>query len=234
LSTLIRATKTKLSHAAVWLLQLSSAFPVVARSQQQGCPKVGQRHGAYSNLSVTLCFQDADKGARHLEIASPNGAIQLVVDGNEGKFTQNGESIGGPFLIANDSEIIWSPDSRAILLTFRLGGLGPVKTGVLYVHPEASPNASDITKLIQKEFFSRHPDGFCSKDVNVGALSWDNSSQKAVLIAEVPSSSSCGDMLGYFEAYEVAIPEGRVLARYSQKDTVKRWRKILAPDILAK
>jgi len=39
-------------------------------------------------------------------------------------------------------------------------------------------------------------------------------------------------MIGYFEAYIVSIPEGNILARYSQRETVRRWRKTLISEML--
>jgi hypothetical protein len=112
-----------------------------------------------------------------------------------------------------------------------LGGEGPGTAGVIYVRQEA-PGVPDITDLIIKDFASRHPDSICSDAANVGGLSWVDGSDRAVFIAQEPSSSSCGSLIGYWESYVVSIPQGKILARYSKKETVRRWRKILVPEML--
>jgi hypothetical protein len=218
------------------MLQLLSFYLLLTgflgdRVREPNCPKTGERPGFYSKLGIILCFQDVDNEIRHLEIPSPDGSDLLVVDGYDGKFTKNGKQVGHSFKVARDEEVIWSPDSTALIFTTSYGGLGPVVAGVGYVHKHG-PEVPDVTKPIQKDFAARHRCGPCCDDVNVGGLAWEEGSKRAIFIAEVPSSSSCGDMLGYFEAYVVSIPQGQILARYPKKDAVKRWRKVLARGML--
>ena len=179
-----------------------------------------------------MCFQDIDKEIRHLEVPSPDGSTMLVVDGYEGKFNKRGQSAGKSFTLGRDEEVIWSPDSQAIIVSLSLGGTGPVAAGVVYVSPRGF-EAPDVTKAIRKDFASRHPNVPCNESVNVAGLSWEGSSLRAVFLAEVPSSSACGDLMGRFEAYVVSLPDGKILTRYTQNDTVKRWRKVLSPQMLS-
>ncbi len=225
-------SRRKPEVAALLLLVLLACSPTFARPPQHGCPKGGTHGGIYSKLGVALCFQNVERDQRHLEILSPNASVSLIIDGYQGKFVQNGGQIGNTFEVASDSQVIWSPDSRAVLLTFSLGGLGPVKTGILYVHPDAVAGTPDLTSLVQKNFAAHHSSEPCAKDVNVGALSWSADSQHVILIAAVPSSSSCGASMGNFEAYDVSPQNGQVLAWYSEKDAIRKWRKILAQDML--
>ena len=214
-----------------WMLAILAALSPTAAAQQTSCPEIGNKPGLTSKLAVYLCFQDEDSKIRHLEIPSPDGSVLLVVDGNEAKFTENGRVISGPFLVVDDADIIWSPDSRAIILDFSLGGQGPGRAGVIYVRQEVA-DVPDITELIVNDFVSRHPGNLCSDAANITGLSWVNGSNSAVFIAQEPSSSSCGSLIGYFEAYIVSIPEGNILARYSQRETVRRWRKTLISEML--
>jgi len=197
------------------------------------CRKDGQRPGYYSRRGIILCFQDIDSQKRHLEIPSPDGSIILTVDGNEGTFKLNGKQIGQSFSVPVDAEIIWSPDSQFIINTMSLGGLGPVTAGISYVVP-GRPEIPDVTIPIQKDFAAHHSGSPCTKKVNVGGLTWEKDSRTAVLLAEVPASSACGSLMGYFEAYEVSVPEGKILARHDNRETIKRWRKVLTPQMLEK
>jgi hypothetical protein len=208
------------------------SLTAASSAQEHPCPLAGEKPGMYSRLGTILCFQDVDAERRHLEIPSPDGSILLLVDGTTGKIIKDGRQLGPSFDIGiEETDVIWSPDSRALITTLSLGGLGPVSAGVSYIDDDLRPEVPSITKLIQKDFVLRHPDEPCNKSVNVGGLTWEGS-DKVVFIAEIPSSSSCGKMLGYFETYVVSIPGGKILARYSHKQTVKRWRSILAPRML--
>jgi hypothetical protein len=210
------------------LVSLSAA----SSAKEHSCPTTGEKPGMYSRLGTILCFQDVDAERRHLEIPSPDGAVLLLVDGTTETVVKGGRQLGPSFDIGTEeTDVIWSPDSRAVITTLSLGGLGPVSAGVSYIPDGLRPEVPSITKLIQKDFALRHPDRPCNENVNVAGLTWEGS-HKAVFAAEVPSSSSCGKMIGYFEGYVVSIPEGKILARFSHKQTVKRWRSILAPQML--
>ncbi len=215
-----------------WLLTLMTCLLGRFVGTQQSCPRTGERPGYASKLGVILCYQDFDGGHRHLEIPSPDGAVLLVVDGDSGKFMESTKQLGQPFTVGRDEEIIWSPDSKALIFTLNLGGLGPTIASVGYVDSKVDLQLPDFTATIKADFAARHVGAECSKDVNVGGLAWEEGSKRAVFVAEVPSSSSCGKMLGHFEAYVISIPEGKILARLSQKETKKRWRKILIPELL--
>lgn len=215
----------------IWFFLISGFSPNSQRIKM-ACPNSGEKSGFYSQLAINLCFQDDESERRHLEIPSPDGSVVLVVDGYRGKFVEKGHQIGEQLLIMRNSDVIWSPDSRAVVLTSSLGAIGPVTAAVIYVHTELFQEEPDITNLVQQEFASHHPHGPCSKEVNVGGLSWEPGSKSAVFLAQVPPSSSCGGMLGYFEAYVVTLPKARIVARYPQKDAIQHWRKILRPEML--
>src|SRR3974390_2170378 len=81
------------------------------------CPTSGSPGFRLSKISTNLCFQDRDNKNRHLYVPSPDGSVVLAVDGYEGKFVKNGKMVGEPFRVAEDEDIIWSPDSTAIMIT---------------------------------------------------------------------------------------------------------------------
>jgi hypothetical protein len=214
-----------------WLLVFLGNFSLLLPTRGDVCPAGGRKGGYFSKKAVSLCFQDVDKGIRHLEIPSPNQSVVLAVDGNQGRFLVNGRTVAGPIAVAPDEEVIWSPDSKAVIFTIILGGLGPVSAGISFVNPTA-PSVPAITEALQEDYSARHPGQPCSHDVNVAGLAWMNDSSQAVFITEIPSSSSCGQGMGNFESYVVSIPAGKIQERLDEQDTIKRWRNILSPDLL--
>jgi hypothetical protein len=214
-----------------WLLVVIGSFSTGLPTTVAGCPEIGARPGSFSKVSVDLCFQNDGTELRHLEIASPDGSLRLVVDGQEAQVFSKKRPIGRSFSAARDEEIIWSPDSHALLFTVSFGGAGPVSAGFAAVQETTSTASSDLTATIRRDFVSRHSDDKCNSDINVGGLSWVDGSDKAVLIAEVPPSPQCEESGGYFEAYVVSFPDGRIVERYSMNESIRRWRGVFGPRL---
>jgi hypothetical protein len=158
--------------------------------------------------------------------------VTFVVEGYEGRFIKNGKEVGEPIYVYDDCEVLWAPDSSAIIRTHSLGGLGPVYAWVFYVQPEPNLKVPDVSKRIREDFASRYPGNACAKDVNVGALAWEDGSNRAVLVAQVPDTTRCGNLRGHFDSYVVSIPNGIILARSSQEETIQRWHSVLSPELL--
>jgi hypothetical protein len=217
------------------ILLISGCVSKVAHGQQLTCPETGAKPGDednYSQLSVRLCWQDFANGKRHLRIWSPDHSVLLSVDGKNGELYKNGRALGKRFEIG-DEEWLWSPDSRAIILTTHLGNAGEEIASVDFIPKSAGIAVpEDMMKTIQKHFATRHPQLKCVGDTNVGGLTWLDGSKKAVLIAEIPPSPHCERADGYFEAYVLSIPAGRILQQYSMAETVKRFGSILGPRLL--
>jgi hypothetical protein len=214
-----------------WLVLIFGSFLGNLHAAKSGCPVVGERPGydSYSQLSIGLCFQNEKNQSRHLEVFSPDRSVMLEVDGQDARFIASGHNVGRPLMIFPDEQVIWSPDSRALIFTSSLGAAGPVITGIGFVRGE--PEVPDVTVLIQRDFAAGHGDDPCRKDANVGGLAWARDSGEAVVVAEVPPSPQCEETGGYFGAYVISVPEGKILRRYSMKDTMTRWRRILGPRL---
>jgi len=84
------------------------------------CPTSGHPGFRISKISTNLCFQDLTKKYRHLYVPSPDSSVVLIVDGYEGRFVKHGKTLGQPFKVAEDEDIIWSSDSTAIMVTVNL------------------------------------------------------------------------------------------------------------------
>ena len=189
------------------------------------CPTSGHPGFRISKVSTNLCFQDLNKKYRHLYVPSPDSSVVLIVDGYEGRFVKNGKTLGQPFKVAEDEDIIWSPDSTAIMVTVNLER-DLFSTTLAYTDPNR-PQPPNITALVQKDSALRHPCVTASESVAVFGLSWQKGSRQAVLVAALPESCS-GDSDG-FDAYIIAIPEGAILGRYPQSVAQKKFHKVMLP-----
>jgi hypothetical protein len=209
-----------------WLLLTLGNLLITSQNLPDGCPPQG-RAGDFSRLSIDLCFQDAENERRELELPSPDHSLRLVVNGEDGQVYARGQKVGPSFAITRDEEIIWSPDSRALLFTISFGAAGPVLANFGTVQRASTDKDTDVTQTIRVDFASRHSKDRCHAEANVGGLAWLDGSRKAVFVAEVPPSPQCEKDGGYFEGYVVSFPDGSILERHSMKETIRRWRGVL-------
>lgn len=210
------------------------AFFLVPASQGQkvACPESGIKaaDGSYSKLSVRLCWQNERKNERHLKIASPDGSVLLEVSADEGQLFKDKSAIGNHFAVAPDVEWLWSPDSQGMIITSLIGNPTPVITAVSFV--DDTLTAPELMKKVQVDFAARHPELPCAQDPNVAGLTWTKDSKEVVLVAEIPASPRCEKADGYFEAYVISIPRGQIIERYSMRETVTKFRKVLGSGLL--
>jgi hypothetical protein len=61
--------------------------------------------------------------------------------------------------------------------------------------------------------------------VNVAAIRWTERSNRLLMMAWVPDSSSFGANLGRYNGYEVETRTGRILRRYDQREFKQRFGK---------
>lgn len=218
----------------LWFLVLMSGFQTPVPRASNGCPASGQP-GVYSRYGIVLCFQDFGAGQRHLDIPSPDGSARYVVNGDTGQFYVAGKSVGGSEGVANDEELIWSPDSRAVITTICFSAEGMCSAGMGYIDGRASPVVPDVTQPIRRSFVSRHPEraklacGYID-DIDVGGLGWLDS-KKALFTAQIASSPHCGDDWGYLDVYVISFPEGKILGVYAMHEALKRFKRFLGPGL---
>lgn len=217
----------------LWFLLLLSGFQAPVPHASNDCP-VGGQPGVYSKYSVELCFQNFDKGERHLDILSPDGSARLVVDGDKGQFYMGRRAVGEHLLVGNDEEWIWSPDSRAVMTTMCFSAEGMCSAGVGYIN-NLDSEVPDVTPMIRRSFVARHPTRAklaCGDidDIVVAGLGWQDS-DKALFTAQIASSPQCGDDWGYFDVYVISFPEGKILSVYAMHEALKRFKRFLGPGL---
>jgi hypothetical protein len=141
-----------------------------------------------------MVCEDAANTQMHLEMPSPDEKKVLVVQGWDVSgpiflFLKSDRKhehplLGGPTVAWDGSEVLWSLDSKAVAVTTCFGGLGPCVVATT----EANTSPTDVVK---DAFSAGHKDDACFTNANVGALTWENSSDMIVVIAEVPPSPQC-------------------------------------------
>jgi hypothetical protein len=123
-----------------------------------------------------------------------------------------------------NAEVSWSPDSRAFFLTYSDGGaVGTYHVKIVYL----TPRGLHVVEPISNGRVLSTPKCLTPERPNVGAITWPRGiSSRLVIAVEVPPHSSCASM-GTFRAFEIALPRGRVLRRYTQKQA----KRVFANEI---
>jgi hypothetical protein len=128
-----------------------------------------------------------------------------------------------------DSEVGWSPDSKAFFVTYSDGGnIGTFHVKVFHVNisglRESEPIPNGRNLLVPKCFDPEYP--------NVGAIKWLKDSSRLLIAVEVPPHSSCASM-GTFRAYEISVPDGKVLKQYGQLRAKALFSGSLGQELVA-
>ncbi len=127
------------------------------------------------------------------------------------------------------SEVLWSPDSQALAITWSDGGyVGTWRPRVFLVARGRVQEARVVEEML-KDFavrFTCEKLGDLKDSANVAVLHWIKGSSKLLLVAEVPNHSSCKDM-GSVMGYIVSVPSGKVLQRLSLRQLRAQWGQFL-------
>ncbi|MCU1285653.1 MAG: hypothetical protein JWO13_2003 [Acidobacteriales bacterium] len=181
--------------------------------------------GCWSRNAVSLSnrYDSSTKAGRTLEyrIKSPDGTKSAIVIGAFLYLEVGDHRIKSSRGVNFIAEIKWSPDSKAFFVTQSDGGsIGTYYVDVFLAGDEnltwVNP-AKTVEKDFKKQYTCQSPE-----TPNIGAVSWIGTSDKLLLIAQVPPHSTCPKM-GSFFGYAVSIPSGQILNTYSEKDIFSRW-----------
>lgn len=214
-----------LTHRIVRAL---SVFLIATCALAQGVEGHG---GVYSHFAIDIW------GGRVGLIPSPDGkkAISILLPRTLGSDQTHrvvvrayGREYRTPIGAWVNAEAAWSPDSEAFFVTYSDGGnVGTYHVKVVYVTAagiriiEPIPNG---TRLFV-------PTCFDPEFPNVAAIRWTRPDSSLLLIAvEVPPHSSCASM-GTFKAFEIALPDGSVVARYGQIAAKKAFGRDLGDEL---
>jgi hypothetical protein len=91
----------------------------------------------------------------------------------------------------------------------------------------------DETKLVsalRRDFLGRYPKCFEPEEPNIAGIAWGRNSTRLLVAAEVLPHANC-DNMGTFVLYEVAVPNGKIMHRWSQLAAKKSFRELLGPEL---
>jgi hypothetical protein len=191
-----------------------------------------RRKGNYARNAIDIW------GGRAGTISSPDGKKRIVVQpprksasGDETHFVlveAFGQEFPSTIGDSVNAEVGWSPDSAAFFLSYSDGGnIGTYHVQVFYV----TVSGLRMIEPIEDGRRLLTPNCFEPEWANVAAIKWMRSDSSSLLIAaEVPPHSSCASM-GTFRAFEIGLPDGRVLAEYDQIAAKKSFRRDLGVEL---
>jgi hypothetical protein len=231
--------------ACLFALLLSAVF--TARSDDQDEPDFDHPcpgHGSFSCDSIQLDDFIEAHGSNPSIIPSPDGSKRIVivpshnpdlpgkvwVEMGSKKFsTMIGYHLNG--------EVSWAPDSGAFVETHSEGGaVGDYVVYVYYVSQSglrvSGPRGNvDPTKLVVKDFMN-YPIlcGGPREEPNVAAVRWGEDSRTLFVAAEILPHSYC-DSMGTFRLYKIALPKGRILARWGQLEAKREFWSSLGVEL---
>ncbi len=129
-------------------------------------------------------------------------------------------------------EFGWAPDSKTFYLTHSEGASTGYSVDVYRLDQGRISRLPHIDRLVRKDFNRHHscwertPRGWVGNDPNVAGVLWVKDSTELLLVAEVPPIGICEDS-EYFGGYSISITSGEIVARYSPRELMTRWGKIL-------
>ena len=196
-------------------------------------PGAGQwSSGAAYLWPGSTAIADAPREGRSLRILSPDGSWVALVRDTDFELIRSinpqGPSVSSE-TVSSLAEVLWSPDSKALAVTQSDGGWVGGWSVVVYQVEAGTLRKIEVSKQATAEFNRRRVPRQRScevEDGNFGAATWVRGSSRLLIIAEAPPHSSCCDM-GRLRGYLVSVPGGNVVARYTEKQLLARWRTAL-------
>jgi hypothetical protein len=204
-------------------------WPVADEQAAQALP------GTYSSDAVEIWWGRVPR-SKPLEIKSPDGMnsfiaeyhrdtaeidVYLTIKGRRFK-TDIGELV--------NCEVLWSPDSQALGVTYSDGGSVGTYHARIYRVEQGGFQVEDPSAEVDEVFLSQKLVCFRPEAPNVGVICWLGGSTRILLAAEIPPHSNC-DNSGTFKAYEVSLPSGEVVRTYGQIEAKRLFGRHLGTEL---
>lgn len=188
--------------------------------------------GMFSSAATSLSRAYVE----HLTIVlpSPDGRSRIVLHAEGPGYALRVEgrigSLKVPIAYGPNTEVLWSPDSMAFLVTENDGGLMGSYLLTVVGQVNSHLTVRHLSKVVAKKF--GHPVRcFEPESPNVVGLTWLGSSREVVAVAEIVPHSNC-DSMGTFTAYSVDPWHSRVLETYTQAEAKERFGPLMGPRLL--
>jgi len=139
------------------------------------------------------------------------------------------------------NEITWAPDSKAFFINGSDNGYTENPVAFHYLD-DASLGPGYVTEAVAQDMVRRfppcqvkNPSELCAqladkpKDfINAVGIDWIGSSSRAVVMAEVPCTSSMGGVMCQVLGYELSLPSGKIVRRMEPREFARRWQRSMA------
>ena len=126
------------------------------------------------------------------------------------------------------SEILWAPDSRSFAVNETEGGGGFDQRAYIFYVKRSGLAKLDVSSPVEKAFgFQGKCDARLSP--NSAILGWLDAN-RLLVVAEVVDVSVC-KFPGTFLTYELALPDLKVLARHTQKESKQKFMRYLGCEL---
>jgi len=172
------------------------------------------------------CRGKRDNLMPHLRIRADGGNWQELL------FHKGGTA---DYEYQGSSELLWSPDSQSFFIN---GGENGYTNYLLFYHLGATGwRAADIDAIARRDMVAtfppcrarNHNDEDCKRmelapDHNVAGLAWTHGGKALIVMAQVPSVSSYGSIMGQMQGYEISVPDGRIISRMNARQLTAKWR----------
>jgi hypothetical protein len=113
-------------------------------------------------------------------------------------------------------EVVWSPDSRWFAVNFSDGGVVGTWDVAIYAAGAAGKQSSLVTSASIRKSAQGVAHCESPEELNIGLVSWAAGGKAALLVAEVPSHSSCKNMGAIF-GFDVSVDSGKILGRRPER-----------------
>ena len=137
-------------------------------------------------------------------------------------------------------ELLWSPEGKQLIVNGSQNAYAGYAFVVIDLR-DPNPTAKEITESAQWDMVRRFPPCKAAKHerelcrrvehaphFNMSAITWTRDSHSLVVMAEVPSSSAYGGIMGQVEGYEIDSGSGRILERLGATELKARWQSEMA------
>jgi hypothetical protein len=191
-------------------------------------------NGSFSAVAKNACRSVA-RTPPDLTSRSPDGKKKIVVPSAEdGEQTFVVDESGKKFSIQTEGwpcpEIGWSPASDHFFLSYSDGGNVGTYHLAVYGLAEGKLAHIPLTQLVRQDFLNGYPKCFEPEEPNIMGIAWSHDATRLLVAAQVLPHTNC-DNMGTFKLYELAVPSGAIIRRFSQAEAKSSFRKLLGPAL---
>ena len=126
------------------------------------------------------------------------------------------------------TEVLWSPDSKSFAVNQTEGGGGIGHRAYIFYVKRDGLQRLDVSAPIEKAFGSPVK---CEVPTppNTAVVRWLDP-KRILVVAEVVNVSIC-ECRGTYQSYELSVPNLRIIRRYTQSETKRRFSDVLGCEL---